>query len=191
MSIPTIKPKTYVYVFGSGTAEHPYNCAFTFSSKDINIDMTNMSELVEPAILLLSLSKLKPKYIDVDKFEYSSYENSKENIEPNYSPNLYYKAPTNRPIRNVNSIYARNKSPISMEYTNTKNQKTSINRNINRHTRQFDIDNRVLILKNFNDYKYYGYEGVVTFTGNGFYTVKIDETGEEQRFRGNELKLID
>lgn len=119
---------------------------------------------------------------------YPSYQTNKTNTAK--TTNTENTTKTSRPIRTVRSTYSS--SPITMisdsndeEYVEKPNKK-----NRSRYSNALVRGDRVRILKNLNDYKYYDYQGVITDAGNGFYSVDIDDIDENAKFRSYELEIV-
>jgi hypothetical protein len=135
----------------------------------------NNFEFVEPAMLLLSLSKAEPKH-----------STSTNILGKRVRFNIPEETITKRPVRNVNSIYASSNNSNHIHYEINKN--ININTSRVRYASKFELNDVVRIIKNGN---YYSKEGVITDGGNGFYSVLIDDIEEILKFRGQELELIE
>jgi hypothetical protein len=190
-SIKTIVPTKNIYTSLYSDTNSPI-------ISNENLDLTNMNEFVEPAKLLLTLSSYK--YDEDD--EYDEYN---KDFEEN--KNYYYSTLLGKRIHTTKSTGSRNSSisnrPTRTTRTTCSNSPILSNENIftqcvqrpnkkirSRYSNTFVRGDRVRILKNLNDYKYYDYTGIITDMGNGFYSVDINGVSENCKFRGFELEPL-
>lgn len=156
----------------------------------------NNFEFVEPAMLLLSLSKAEPKYPintinPINQFNPSNQFNQTNMCSNILGKRVRFNIPeesvSKRPFRNVNSTYASNNNYIKNEINSNTNTNTNTTNRI-RNPSKFEPKDQVRIIKNGI---YYDYEGVITDGGNGFYSVLIEDIEEILKFRAQELELIE